>query len=771
MKKIRHIFLVLLILLGCQFNMSCERVDSQSETGRADEMKITASDRLVILDSINWIFAEQTASIAYFEKHSEEPLPVKGDLIVYHSTNFSTFGKLISLNKQNGLIGLEIDQVPLNDLYDFFAYRDTLRSARESSYTTILNSGVTTKEDTIVIRDTELVVWNGVLVDGIVRIDSIEIFELADGEVFFFMTPEWQNGTITRDARIEWNQDMTMRGSLEYYTSDGNELLDSILLRTRIFTEDIQGFPISFEVQDWLVFEWYMPVSNEISCRFDLSGESNSRADFEQNGNWSINSNNDFTSNNLELVGWNYLKTGFVNLSLKTICKPVFCGSSDTKLEKTIKMSIDAVANWPLWQMTGTLSYTSELISGSAIFADMTNNVFSAIPGSVLLFDEKGELENESPHAVLSISPSTGYTDTEFKLNASASNDLEDNQPNLLVRWDFEDDGIWDTQFSTIKIVKHIFLISGTYTVKIEVKDSNGASDITTESVIVHETSSAPIAAFSISPEQGRQADFFTFDASGCYDAEDPLSVLEVRWDFQNDGEWDTHFSTTKAAVWVYGVSGNYVVKLEVRDSDALTGSTTKLLSVTDANLKPEAFFTVNPESGSTETVFYLDASESSDTEDSIEELQVRWDWSNDGTWDTEYRFIKTITHQFLSAGEYTVVMEVIDTEGFSNTFNKKIQVANPNTAPSAYFTVDPKTGTINTKFLFDASGSSDVEDATDVLEVRWDWNNDNVYDTEFTTDKTIYKQFSETGTFIIKVQVRDSGGLTSTKADLVYVN
>jgi len=91
----------------------------------------------------------------------------------------------------------------------------------------------------------------------------------------------------------------------------------------------------------------------------------------------------------------------------------------------------------------------------------------------------------------------------------------------------------------------------------------------------------------------------------------------------------------------VYQEAGNYVVKLEVKDTDGLTGSTTKLLRVTSANIKPTALFTVTPQSGQIGTVFSFDASSSTDPEDATELLEVRWDWENDGIWDTEYRTIK----------------------------------------------------------------------------------------------------------------------------------
>ena len=70
---------------------------------------------------------------------------------------------------------------------------------------------------------------------------------------------------------------------------------------------------------------------------------------------------------------------------------------------------------------------------------------------------------------------------------------------------------------------------------------------------------------------------------------------------------------------------------------------------------EPDAYFTVTPESGTTETEFSFDASNSSDFEDPVSSLQVRWDWENDGNWETNYSTTKTATHQYGAAGTYTV--------------------------------------------------------------------------------------------------------------------
>lgn len=91
-----------------------------------------------------------------------------------------------------------------------------------------------------------------------------------------------------------------------------------------------------------------------------------------------------------------------------------------------------------------------------------------------------------------------------------------------------------------------------------------------------------PIADFDIYPESGNTQTNFSFDASYCSDDEDETSVLQVRWDWENDGSWDTGFSTTKTATHNYPNNGDYSVKLEVKDSEGLTDQSYKSLSVTE---------------------------------------------------------------------------------------------------------------------------------------------------------------------------------------------
>lgn len=90
----------------------------------------------------------------------------------------------------------------------------------------------------------------------------------------------------------------------------------------------------------------------------------------------------------------------------------------------------------------------------------------------------------------------------------------------------------------------------------------------------------------------------------------------------------------------------------------------------------PEAFFSVSPTSGFIGTPFNVDASTSRDGQTPKNLLQVRWDWDDDGTWDTEYSTMKTDSHQYFSPGEKIIKLEVKDTDGNTALTTQTINVS-----------------------------------------------------------------------------------------------
>jgi hypothetical protein len=90
----------------------------------------------------------------------------------------------------------------------------------------------------------------------------------------------------------------------------------------------------------------------------------------------------------------------------------------------------------------------------------------------------------------------------------------------------------------------------------------------------------APDACFVVRPASGTTDTVFQFDASCCSDAEDPVTSLEVRWDWENDGTWDTDWSTTKTVSVEYDTPGTKTIALQVKDKGERTDKTTRQVEV-----------------------------------------------------------------------------------------------------------------------------------------------------------------------------------------------
>jgi len=89
-----------------------------------------------------------------------------------------------------------------------------------------------------------------------------------------------------------------------------------------------------------------------------------------------------------------------------------------------------------------------------------------------------------------------------------------------------------------------------------------------------------PIACFTVSPAQGTSQTTFAVDAGCSSDDKTTLDRLQVRWDWNGDGVWDTPLITTKTATHVYASEGNQTIGLLVRDQAGLTGTTTHVVLV-----------------------------------------------------------------------------------------------------------------------------------------------------------------------------------------------
>ncbi|MBI4712195.1 MAG: PQQ-binding-like beta-propeller repeat protein [Planctomycetes bacterium] len=120
--------------------------------------------------------------------------------------------------------------------------------------------------------------------------------------------------------------------------------------------------------------------------------------------------------------------------------------------------------------------------------------VGGAIAGGVSVldyFNEKKEEKNHPPTASLIVIPQTGTISNTFYFDATASADPDESTANLLVRWDWDNDGNWDTPFSFTKTESRTFTL-GPHTIAMQLRDSWGLDALTSKSISVIVSGSPP---------------------------------------------------------------------------------------------------------------------------------------------------------------------------------------------------------------------------------------------------------------------------------------
>jgi uncharacterized protein (TIGR02145 family) len=174
-----------------------------------------------------------------------------------------------------------------------------------------------------------------------------------------------------------------------------------------------------------------------------------------------------------------------------------------------------------------------------------------------------GCAKNLGPIAAFTMDPEEGTTTTEFILDASNSRDLSTPAEQLLYRWDWEGDGVFDTDFSFQPSVLHIFPLAGEKKIILEVTDQQGETALESRKVTIGEGSHGlfkdnrdnQLYQFRKIGAQTWMAQNLNFNASGgsfIYN-EDPLNagiygrlytwetsrnVCPAGWHLPTDTEW-----------------------------------------------------------------------------------------------------------------------------------------------------------------------------------------------------------------------------------------
>ena len=185
----------------------------------------------------------------------------------------------------------------------------------------------------------------------------------------------------------------------------------------------------------------------------------------------------------------------------------------------------------------------------------------------------------------------------------------------------------------------------------------------------------------------------------------------------------------------------------------------------------PIAHISVSQDTGFiNETYFEFSAKSSIEEEHPDAVLYYKWDLNNDGIWDTELSSnenIKVIYSdsdhsisniKLYEPGELTIKLFVLGALNKSTTISYTIYVYD-----HPKIVLDWKVDLFSSRFYFDASGSADWT-GDENLEMRWDFNNDNIWDTDWNNNKLINYLIDDSygNTWGTKLEVKDRFNFTS---------
>ncbi len=312
---------------------------------------------------------------------------------------------------------------------------------------------------------------------------------------------------------------------------------------------------------------------------------------------------------------------------------------------------------------------------------------------------------NREPFAAIDVTPSSALTGEKFAFDSTRSGDLDGTI--VAVGWDFGDGNT-----SVVAAPVHSYARPGEYTVKLTVRDDDGATATTQRPVSV--LNREPTASFVLESAEVWKGSPVTFNASASSDPDG--RVLQYEWHF-GDGSQGAVLKSPWA-VHTFDRAGSMVVVLTVFDDFSATGTASMTVDV--HNRLPVANVTAAKAQVLTLEAVDLDASLSSDEDGSI--VRFVFTASQDGKDPLEvYTGDQGSTRYVpLDDGEWVFTVTVLDDDDGSASATVAVRVLNrPPTV-----VLDPATSELAGQVLLAPASvtlsaeASDVDG--DVANVTW---------------------------------------------------
>jgi len=178
-----------------------------------------------------------------------------------------------------------------------------------------------------------------------------------------------------------------------------------------------------------------------------------------------------------------------------------------------------------------------------------------------------------------------------------------------------------------------------------------------------------PTASFFWSPPEPYVNVPLTFDASAS--SPDGGEILSYKWNF---GDGNITSTSNSTITHVYKAAGNYIVSLNVTDSEGLWGAISKPIEILPPS-PPTAIFSWTPPKPYANQTVTFDARNSKpgwNGTDWPPIVKYKWNFGDGNITSTSN---PTITHVYKAAGNFTVSLNVTDSEGLWDSTSRPIEV------------------------------------------------------------------------------------------------
>ncbi len=318
-------------------------------------------------------------------------------------------------------------------------------------------------------------------------------------------------------------------------------------------------------------------------------------------------------------------------------------------------------------------------------------------------------------------------------------------------------------------LASHSFASTGTFSVRLWVKDNCGAMSASDTAMVTITQAPANPCANNTAPIANAGPDRAgnpntPLLLTGYASTDVQNNISHYWWNF-GDGQY-TGWQTNAGVSHAFANTGTYSVRLWVKDScGAMSAADTVIVSIVNpnpcaGNTPPNAVIT-SPSSGLVNQSLNFSGLSSSDSTGTIQ--SHAWNFG-----DGQSANGVTVSHSYASAGNKTVTLTLTDSCGAQGSMTRTIVISNPdpcagNQPPVAQASANPASAAINQSISFSAAGSSDPNGS--ITSYSWNFG-----DGGTANGISASHSYANTGSFNVILTVTDNCGATATKAMSVSI-